>query len=407
MNKIQLTINNIITCLGSSFNRRDEKIALFGAWFGNRFADNSRFLFQFLSEHKDAFGLEHVVWVTNKKEIQNELNENGYECYLMNSEESIKYHKRAKWHIICNSSDDQNGDILCNYSYGAYRINLWHGTGGLKAVYRGSNEYKRRRRNHITSYFLREMLENHSSIYRKLCMKSGGWGLFYQVTTSSTQTALMKKSYGIFDSMFIETGYPRNCPCPRLLANEERILSEMQKYKAVVLYLPTFRTGTNYRFDNLAHELDRVLKMNNILWIEKPHSIDQSNNIGFSIQNSYIRLNSDFDINVLIPYISLLVTDYSSVRMDAMYHNKATLFYVPDFEEYLQGDNGFSADPNEVMCGPKLFNVNELRDAIERYAFDPEASKTDNYYKIRTRYWSHDKSLEEIWKDITNAVKYN
>ena len=84
---------------------RDNSIVLIGAWFGNRFADNSRYLFQYLSENKVALGLTHVIWVTRSSSVCKTIRQMGYECYMMDSEESIAYHKKAGIHIICNSAE--------------------------------------------------------------------------------------------------------------------------------------------------------------------------------------------------------------------------------------------------------------------------------------------------------------
>ena len=52
---------NLLVFIANLFIRRDKKVLLFGSWMGNRFADNSRFLFQHLAAHRDAYGLKHIV----------------------------------------------------------------------------------------------------------------------------------------------------------------------------------------------------------------------------------------------------------------------------------------------------------------------------------------------------------
>ena len=49
--------------------RRDMQTVLFGAWFGEKFSDNPRFLFQYLSENRSALGLNRVVWVTRDEAV--------------------------------------------------------------------------------------------------------------------------------------------------------------------------------------------------------------------------------------------------------------------------------------------------------------------------------------------------
>jgi hypothetical protein len=93
MGKINNLFWNVKQEVANILHPRDKAIVLMGAWFGNRFADNSRYLFQYLSENKEKLGLKHVVWVTRSEMLQKELEEMGYEAYMMDSDESLYYHK--------------------------------------------------------------------------------------------------------------------------------------------------------------------------------------------------------------------------------------------------------------------------------------------------------------------------
>lgn len=101
---------NVSMYIKSLFWKKDDAIVLFGSWFGDRFADTTRYLYQYVSENKEKLGFKNVVWVTRKNDICNMLNSMGYECYMMNSKEALYYHKVAKYHIISNTPLD-DGDI--------------------------------------------------------------------------------------------------------------------------------------------------------------------------------------------------------------------------------------------------------------------------------------------------------
>lgn len=47
---------------------RDKSIWLFGSTFGRRFADNPRYLYLYVSQHRDEFGVR-PVWISHNKEI--------------------------------------------------------------------------------------------------------------------------------------------------------------------------------------------------------------------------------------------------------------------------------------------------------------------------------------------------
>ena len=104
--KVMVFIYNIGMAFTSLFWKKDKNAVLIGSWFGEKFADNSRFLFQYLSDNKKELGLSHVGWVTRSEQVFNELSDMGYEVYMMDSRESIQFHKKALYHIICDSFDN-------------------------------------------------------------------------------------------------------------------------------------------------------------------------------------------------------------------------------------------------------------------------------------------------------------
>ena len=107
---------NVYTGIHTVLWPRDKNIWLFGSWMGEKFADNSRFLFQYLHENKSKFGIRKVVWVTNNSDVLEEIRSLGYEAYLMDTQESKYFHLKAGVHVICNSRDT---DICTKYSFGA------------------------------------------------------------------------------------------------------------------------------------------------------------------------------------------------------------------------------------------------------------------------------------------------
>ena len=69
------------------FIRRDKKVMLFGSWMSERYADNSRFLYEYLSLNKEKYKLKRVIWVSNNEEIVHELQNKGFEVYKINSKQ--------------------------------------------------------------------------------------------------------------------------------------------------------------------------------------------------------------------------------------------------------------------------------------------------------------------------------
>ena len=88
-------------------------------------------------------------------------------------------------HLICNGSGDQfrDGDILGQYSFGAKRINLWHGNGNKRTGWM-SNGHIESMRNKNMRNTIYKWLNMNSFLYRTFCVLPGGWDNKYLVSTS-------------------------------------------------------------------------------------------------------------------------------------------------------------------------------------------------------------------------------
>ena len=139
--KLKPLLQNIYVAVYTLIRKRNKNVVLVGAWMGEKFSDNSRFLFQYLFENKDKLGLEKVVWVTRNGNLNDLLNSLGYESYLIGTPESKYWHLKAGVHILCNMAFPQTKvetDIDTRYSWGSVKFQLWHGVG-MKSVGAASN----------------------------------------------------------------------------------------------------------------------------------------------------------------------------------------------------------------------------------------------------------------------------
>lgn len=409
-NKLKLLVSNLGFAIQSIFWKKDKSVILFGAWFGEKFADNSRCLFQYLDAHKKELHLDRVIWVTHSPVICTMLQGMGYESYIIGTPEATVAHKRAGYHIVCNAptgGEYFKGEIDGRLSYGAIRVNLWHGVGGIKGCGCSSLEYKKRKSLHPCTYKIKENIVRYSKLFRCMFMLPGGWGDCYYLSTTPAQTNIMQQYTLLPHDRYIESCYPRVLGCERYLDSEKKVLSEMKKHQYTILYLPTFR-GENsvYDFKNLADSMKDLLLEKDILWIEKAHSAAKQVITSEGYSNNILRLTSDFDINVLMPEITALVTDYSSAKADAMYFYKPVIFYVPDFDEYCSGDRGFMLDPKKVLCGPQLRTSSEMQDFLGANISHLDALIDDNYLEVRKDCWNDTiTTMNQVWKSIVEATK--
>ena len=97
-----------------------KKILVFGDRAGRRFADNSRYLYLYLSEFKKDY---ECVWITSDIKIKNYLNQKKYICCTPFSLKGIYYILSAKYNLYNFVEGDIN-KFLTEFSDS---IHLWHG----------------------------------------------------------------------------------------------------------------------------------------------------------------------------------------------------------------------------------------------------------------------------------------
>jgi CDP-glycerol glycerophosphotransferase len=240
------------------------------------------------------------------------------------------------------------------------------------------------------------------SLWRKFLVYPGGWGDFYLLSPNKLSDKQFSESFSYVPSnRFIPSTYPRVHLNSVFLKEEVNILETITKYNKIILYMPTFRLGKqSLQFAELGESLKDILQKENILWIQKAHSADSTSK-ELKSENNILSLSPNFETNILMPYITLLITDYSSVATDARYFNKPILFYIPDYEEYKNGENGLTDEAEELMSGPKFYNTESLRNQIVSLISNPNQAIPHNYTELRNKCWNPDFDISDVWEKIS------
>lgn len=339
--KFRFLLINLFVAFANLFVLRDKTIWLFGSWMGERFADNSRFLFQYMHEHKEEFGVKKIIWVTRNQEVRRYLESQGYNVYMCGTKESMYWHLKAGVHFVCNmyaKTGAYNGDIDGEYSKGAVKIQLWHGVG-IKACNRSTNSSKENKRKYIGRVL--------SKVLNRSVFYPGEWNKCYWIFTSAENRRALGLDYGVRDECVIIGNYARNSDEYNLSDTEQQIVDLLNVYKneskKLIIYLPTFRDGNGEEKFVAPLEIDgfdSFLFSNDMIWIEKRHVASVYDKEKKPCENVMF-LGADFDVNVILQYVDLVVSDYSSVTSDALFRGIKTLEYIPDYSNYKEKDRGF------------------------------------------------------------------
>lgn len=363
--RINIVIVNLCIMIISLVIPKTEKIYIIGGWFGERFADNSKYLFLYLNENKKKYGIDKIIWITCKSSIKDELQRKGYESYMKWSIFSVWYHLRAKIHIVDQSEEDINPI----FSVRATRINLWHGFP-LKNIGTFS---KKKSENELDKS--RTIINK----FKKISTK-GFWNNKFMLVTSEFASIILGKAFDIPSEKVIISSYPRNYstfinnPIEYVSDAEFQYLklikSAKKKGKKVIAYLPTFRDKNQTLFlgtseSNKLNDLMDYFERKNYMLVGKFHFAGKNNEIDtLEGRELFINLRPDFDVYSFISEFDLLITDYSSIYYDFLLWKKPIIFFPYDLEYYTNEDRGLIFNYEEYTAGPKIYNIVDLMEVL-------------------------------------------
>lgn len=324
--------------------RRDRRVAICLGWKGVRFADNARYMYLYLTAHKDEWGLKRVIWLTRSEEIYDELSRKGYDVCREDSLRGVLWYLRAKY-IIC----DQLVEDLYYLTHRAVVADLWHGMP-LK--------------------------------------RFGMWtGMRWEMrsclllTCSAYGDRLIGKAFDIPADNCFHGLYPRDYylqhGMPMLLDAEERIRRVIEEKKRegkkILFYLPTFRENGSEGFMGCT-DRERLARFFRKMDDDGCYMVTKLHFYGAMVNNDSVGLTDDSLLNIppnmdIYPFLSLsdmLITDYSSVMFDYLFLDRPIICFAYDLDYYVNSDRGLLVDYDKL---PALFayNIDELEEILRTF----------------------------------------
>lgn len=347
----------------SMLSIRSRKIYVFGAWAGNRFSDNPKYLFLEAVKDKNLT----AIWITKSEEVYKQLKAKGYKVYLHNSIKGVYCQLRASIYFTCFGRNDVNALFMGN----ATRINLWHGLP-LKKIMdddKISNIKYASRLNFLMSQI--RFAINYLPYRRKE----------YVVSTSDKISLIYKSAFRKKTDKILQLGQPRNDLFFDRLEADDLIIKEVDK--KVVLYMPTHRNAgkkvlqLNQIFDLDA--LNKFCKENGVLFVIRKHYYHKSEKVLKGYSNVVDITAKEYDSQQLLNEADVLITDYSSCYIDYLLLDRPIIFYNFDIKEYIVNDREFYFNYHEVTPGVKVMDFNQLSMALKEIIIDG----IDVHHKIR------------------------
>ena len=306
---------------------RNKKIYIFGAWLGEKYADNTRALFECVQKRKNI----RAIWISKNKSVVEEVRELGYEAYYYASLKGIAVQLRAKYVFVTNGISDVNHAFMGR----AVFINVWHGVPLKKIGYDDS------------------YAANWDSVPRKIRDKivNVALGREYVVATSETIANIYESAFRRPKEQILCLGQPRND-----VFFKPRDKQWFQG-KKIILYAPTHRK-----------EGKETMALSKLFQLDKWNAFCETYDYYFVVKKHfyhkgeqeqlepYARIldvtGQTIDTQLLLMETDILITDYSSIYIDYMLLNRPILFYAYDYEAYLKEDRQMYFEYESVAPGP-------------------------------------------------------
>ena len=277
-------------------------------------------------------------------------------------------------------------------------VNLWHGIP-LKRLFATANPEQRQRSDRVA--FRRQERAYYKGLVASSDIDSYAMAAIFQPIA--------------YDAVWV-TGLPRSDflsmsfdTLPGFLREAEGRIRAMTKGRRLIVYAPTFRehafSGAScYQFsDAEIKALRNLLQRHDAVLGFRMHYFRKGDQL-FNME-SYLDGDRLLDLGhdafpEMVPLIraaDLLVTDYSSVFIDALYIDRPVVSFAYDLDSYRDQQNGLLYDMDLVFPGPVATAFPALLDALDAELGAPSQVQSERYRICRQVFFKY--------RDCSNAER--
>lgn len=336
---------------------KKKKLVLFNAWFGQKYFDNTRYVYEYLINHSDY----KALWLTRSEDVFLQLKRDGKPVAKVNSLKATWSQIRAQAVFSTMQFSDYNTWLLSKCIF----IDLSHGHPIKDPGHLMRNHYDRL----VTKSFLNR-------------------NYYYAIVSSNFSKSHYHDAIDIPDSHIFISDFARNDVLfeESLRRGKNEVIDQIKGNRKAIVYMPTHRS-----------EGKIVMNMNDLLPLADIQSFCEKNNYVFLIKKHYYHSNevedldsypSIFDITneeidpqVILFQADMLISDYSACFIDYMLLKRPIIFYHYDFDYFTKKERTFYIDFKKIDIAPIAYTKEDLLKAILEAAV-----QEDSYLERRMRF---------------------
>ncbi|WP_066258926.1 CDP-glycerol glycerophosphotransferase family protein [Neobacillus drentensis] len=343
---------------------------------GKSVTDSPYAIFKYLLHNPEYKDFKHIWSVSNPNELESVLVNykrlSNVRFVKRNSKEYLKCLATSKY-LINNSTFQSFFIPKAEQIY----INTWHGTP-LKSM----------------GFDIPGNPSHSQNVVRNFLSAD------YLLSPNEHTTKMFLNSYklnGLYNGEIIQEGYPRIDLTYQTDSEEFNTFLAglglpIDKNKQTLLYAPTWK-GTNVSqakndmfqiISEMAYLRNKIGTDYNLLIKVHPFLYDQAKKF---TEISDMLIPDFVDTNELLSVVDLLITDYSSIFFDYLVTNKPILFYICDYDDYLEERGMYLSD--DELPGPTLFTIEEVASAVHNISTISENFRPV-YQAAKNKFANHD-----------------
>ncbi|MCL1124902.1 CDP-glycerol glycerophosphotransferase family protein [Shewanella surugensis] len=344
----------------ANLSPRDHQKAILGS-YKNRLCDNTKYLYL----HWQQTQFIRSIWISGNRELINTLNKQGMEAYYRWSLLGI-YHALTAKFFFYNS---YIGDINQYFANGAIKINLWHGSPMKKIEFDIIN-------GPLSKVFLPQDNQSprfHSVLHHQQYIRPD-----LMLSPSPLTDNIFSSAFRLSHQALLRSGNPRtdfHARYPEQKKSKQAIFNMIDiaftSKSQIILYTPSWRDNhTNINpYQQAFHwrTLSKHLLKTQSIFLLRLHPNEAHLAQKFENHSNVIDISQWEDVYPILHSVDLLITDYSSLFIDALQYQTPIIFYRFDKEEYQeQCRNNYDYVEALSEVGPEYHTFDELLSAIEQ-----------------------------------------
>lgn len=204
---------------------------------------------------------------------------------------------------------------------------------------------------------------------------------------------------------------------PRYLKDGLARIEGLKGDRRLIVYAPTYRQvkvrgASYYRFDEAEVAALRALleRHDAILGLRLHYFKNTGELFNFAAMidgKRIVELDHDSypDIACVLRGADLVVTDYSSVYVDALFLEKPVFSFAYDYEHYRAEQDGLLYDMDIVFPGPLVQSSEALIEALDQELTTPRQVTSDRYRTARKVFFDHfdDQNTQRVLARVRSA----